>query len=56
MYGEYAYWKYCEATDGRSLVSGDLLPEWSALDEGIQDAWQFAAHSVLVEFGSLGSA
>lgn len=41
--GRVAYAGYCQATDGKSLVSGEPLPEWDQLSEAIQRAWMAAA-------------
>ena len=47
MHGRIAYEAYRAHTDGRSLVSGAILPTWSDLDPSIQSAWNVAADAVL---------
>lgn len=47
--GEIAYNAYCESTGGKSLVTGDKLPEFKYLSEDIKTAWNRAA-SAVVEF------
>jgi len=44
--GQVAYEGYCEASGGRSLFNGDLLPPWERQAPAIQDAWDCAAHAV----------
>lgn len=41
--GRAAYEGYLIACDGRSLVSGELLPTWDDQDDAIQTAWERAA-------------
>jgi hypothetical protein len=41
--GQRAYERYCESSDGKSLVSGAELPGWDGLDEKIKAAWEHAA-------------
>lgn len=45
-YGKVAYEAYCNATGGRSLISGAELPTWEKLDARIQNAWVEAAAAV----------
>ena len=42
-----AYDAYAKETGGVSLISGDKLPEFSALKQSIQDAWAAAADAVV---------
>lgn len=42
-----AYKKYCEATRGKSLVTGDVLPSWEILPGEIKHAWRAAAEGVV---------
>ena len=44
--GEIAYHAYCEATDFRSLLTGDPLPEWDSLNPDIRGAWIASACKV----------
>lgn len=44
--GQVAYKCYRDRTGGVSLATGQPIPEWSALPEAIQDAWQAAARGV----------
>lgn len=45
--GRRAYLGYCESSGGKSLVSGQKLPDWERLDPRIQEAWISAANAVL---------
>jgi hypothetical protein len=38
--GQRAYERYAGHTDGRSLVSGEALPEWAVLGDDIKAAWE----------------
>lgn len=40
------YEGYKRATGGRSAVTGDPLPEWDALPDGVQNAWFAAAEAI----------
>lgn len=42
-YAQAAYEGYCRATGGKSLISGDPLPDFWSLRVEIQDAWCEAA-------------
>ena len=44
--GEVAYEAYRKSSDGRSLVSGKLIPPWGMLDDKIREAWIEAAMAV----------
>ena len=44
--GQIAYEAYCDATGGKSLVSGAALPSWDALDAAIRNAWERAGIAV----------
>lgn len=46
--GRVAYEAYMDQTGGRSLVTGDKLPEWPALNEAIREAWRYAASRVVI--------
>ncbi len=41
-----AYQGYCSATGGKSLISGDKLPEFEVLKPEIRAAWVAAANAV----------
>jgi hypothetical protein len=45
--GQITYEAYKEYTRGKSLVSGEDLPQWADQDEAIRAGWEYAA-SVLV--------
>lgn len=51
--GEVAYSAYKEFARGVSLLTGDALPEWSALKESIKDAWRHAASVVRQTYGAI---
>lgn len=44
--GQIAYEGYCKASDGKSLISGAILPEWDELTPEIKGAWEAAAEAV----------
>lgn len=45
--GQVAYEAYAEASDGRSLVTGQELPSWDGTRRETRDAWQAAADAVM---------
>lgn len=45
--GKVAYEGYRAFSDGKSLVSGQPIPEWEMLSEPIQLAWMAAADAVV---------
>lgn len=47
--GQVAYEAYCEATSWVSMISGATLPPWAHQGQGVQDAWDSAAHAVVRE-------
>lgn len=47
--GKLAYDAYSASTGGRSLISGDKLPEFEALPAKIQSAWEASASAVKAE-------
>jgi len=42
-----AYEGYCKSLEGKSLVSGQQLPEFEAMPESIKVAWNEAAHATV---------
>jgi hypothetical protein len=46
-FAKIAYDAYCKQAGGKSLATGDPLPEFYSLREAIQDAWYTAAEAVL---------
>lgn len=48
--GETAYNAYRDYTGGKSLVSGQPIPEWANLPTVIQSAWNAAAAAVLESY------
>ena len=52
--GQRAYEAYSREAGGRSLVSGEALPPWAGLPEGIRRAWCAAAAAVLEGGGAGG--
>ncbi len=51
--GEVAYNAYREAAGGRSLATGDPLPDFEDLPATIRRAWQAAADAVCHRFGAI---
>jgi hypothetical protein len=49
-----AYEGYCKATEWKSLISGDTLPDWEVLKPAIQAAWESAVANLFV-MGSDGN-
>lgn len=45
-YGQIAYEGYCESSDGKSLVTGAILPKWQDLSDDIRVAWIQSALAV----------
>ena len=45
--GKVAYEAYCESSKGRSLISGQKLPDWYDLSPEIKEAWEKAAEAVV---------
>jgi hypothetical protein len=48
-YARIAYDAYCKQTGGKSLISGDPLPQFDALRLEIKQAWLSAATAILEE-------
>jgi len=48
-YAAIAYEAYRNHTSGKSLVTGQTIPEWHELREDIQLAWMAAADAVEME-------
>ena len=46
-YGHIAYEAYREKSNGKSLVSGDEIPEWVSLQDDVKRAWNAAGNAVL---------
>lgn len=46
-FGQVAYDAYFDFADGKSLVTGDLLPSWNELPTEIREAWRSAAQAVI---------
>lgn len=47
--GQIAYEAYGNHSGGKSLISGQPIPEWAALPTAIQQAWDAAGDAVKVE-------
>jgi hypothetical protein len=47
--GQVNYEAYRLATAGRSLITGDELPDWDRLPEDVQTAWQAGADAVIAD-------
>lgn len=45
-----AYNAYCKQTGGKSLVSGEKLPAFDALNQRIKDAWAASAIALSLDF------
>jgi len=48
-YGRIAYEAYRTFSDGKSLVSGQVLPVWDILPSKLKEAWEAAAQAVIDE-------
>ncbi len=48
--GKIGYDAYCKQTGGKSLISGDPLPEFKALKPAIQDAWAAVGIALALNF------
>lgn len=46
LLGRAAYLAYCTATDGRSAITGDVLPPWDQLMPELREAWRAVADGV----------
>lgn len=44
--GQVAYEAYCADAGGRSIATGDELPDWAHLPRRIQQCWESAAAAV----------
>lgn len=44
--GEIAYRAYRLSAEGRSLVTGKIIPEWGKMPEKIRQAWRAAADAM----------
>lgn len=44
---QIAYEGYRNHTGGKSLATGQAIPEWAGLSEGIQNAWRASVQAVL---------
>lgn len=49
--GEIGYEAYRAHTDGKSLVSGQPIPEFTKLSPPIQEAWEKAGQAVAASVG-----
>lgn len=45
--GQIAYEGYRKASGGKSLISGQPLPEWDGLTSAIQAAWEASGEAVM---------
>lgn len=45
-FGQINYEGYSKCSGGRSLISGDVLPEWKDLKRDVQEAWEAGAQAV----------
>jgi hypothetical protein len=48
--GQTAYDSYFDAAGGRSLASGQTLPDWEKLNDATRNAWEAAAEAVMRRF------
>lgn len=47
-----AYEGYCAQTGGKSLATGDDLPQWEALPVAIREAWTASVRAVARRFST----
>jgi hypothetical protein len=52
--GNVGYDAYCAFTDGKSLISGAVLPPFAELKTPIQEAWEKAGQAVAASVGRAG--
>lgn len=45
--GQIAYAGYCDSTNGKSAITGAILPSWEGQGRVVQEAWEAAARTVL---------
>jgi hypothetical protein len=50
--GQVAYEAYSVSAEGKSLVTGDALPDWSGLPDRVQESWRHAAEAVQRRLGA----
>jgi hypothetical protein len=43
--GQIAYEAYVKHSNGKSLISGQHLPNWEAQREDVKEAWEAAGHA-----------
>jgi hypothetical protein len=51
--GAFAYEAYKRASAGRSLITGELLPDFLTLSADVQTAWILVADAVCAKFGAI---
>lgn len=49
--GQIGYEAYADVTEGKSIVTGDELPEWARLPYDIRNAWELAAATIAANVG-----
>ena len=49
--GRIAYEAYYISVEGKALLTGEPLPDWTDLNSRIQDAWRHAAEAVQRQLG-----
>jgi hypothetical protein len=54
--GQIAYEGYRNHTDGKSLATGAVIPEWDQLRVDIQQAWQASANHLLISTALVGTS
>ncbi len=52
-FAEIAYEAYRKFSNGKSLISGQDIPEFANLPEAIKNAWQAAGDAVVAEVNRL---
>jgi hypothetical protein len=45
-YGQIGYEAYCAHTNGKSLITGSVLPTWDKLMPHIREAWEAAGAAI----------
>lgn len=45
-----AYEAYCAKAGAKSMITGNILPDWKDLSESVKECWLCVARTVIIEF------